>query len=170
MAGYEFFFAPHSRLSFPLDREPPSYSFLSLLVRLRLGSGSGSSRLVLLEEPVHATIDALLQRPDRLVAQSTFGLVDVVVAGHAAHNDRLASECGCLSENVGENLTDIADGDADLTVETPIALCTLIIAGGTPDSTGKVPEVHRCVVCDEESLAVDTLVIKGDSGRGSGGE
>ena len=37
-----------------------------------------------------------------------------------------------------------------------------------PDSAGKVPEVDGGVVCNEESLAVDALVIEGN-GRGSGG-
>lgn len=39
-----------------------------------------------------------------------------------------------------------------------------------PDGAGEIPEVNRGVVCDEEGLAVDALVIKGDGGRSGGGE
>jgi hypothetical protein len=39
-----------------------------------------------------------------------------------------------------------------------------------PDSAGKVPEVDGSVVCNEEGLAVDALVIERDGGGSGGGE
>lgn len=44
------------------------------------------------------------------------------------------------------------------------------MAGGVPDGAGKVPEVDGLVICDEEGLAVDALVVEGDSGGGGGDE
>ncbi len=43
------------------------------------------------------------------------------------------------------------------------------MAGGAPDGAGEVPEVAGGVVCDEEDLAVDALVVEGRGG-GAGGE
>lgn len=150
-------------------KTPLTCSFRSLLDGLRLDRG-GSGGLILLKEPVHTTINTLLQGPERLVAQCSLGLVDVVVAGHAAHDDGLSGESGCLSENAGNHLADIAKGDTELTVEVPVGLSSLVVTSGMPDGTGKVPEVNRSVICDEEGLAVDALVIEGNGGRSSGGQ
>jgi hypothetical protein len=124
----------------------------------------------LFKEPVHAAIDAFLQSPERLVAQGPLSLIDVVVASHAAHDDGLASESRCLAKNAGNHLADIAEGNTELAVEVPVRLGSLVVAGGVPNGAGKIPEVNRGVVCDEEGLAVDALVIEGNGGRSGGGE
>lgn len=44
------------------------------------------------------------------------------------------------------------------------------MAGSVPDGAGEVPEVDGLVVCDEEGLTIDALVVEGDSGGGGSGE
>jgi hypothetical protein len=145
-----------------------SCSFRSLLDVLCVDRGRGG--LVLLKEPIHAAIDALLQSPERLVAQCPLSLVDVVVASHAAHDDGLAGESRCLAKNTGNHLADVAEGDTKLTIEVPVGLCSLVVARGVPDGAGKVPEVNRSVVCNKEGLTIDTLVVEGDCRRRGGGK
>lgn len=157
----------HSIGLFYLIKEVTHLLIVSHVTRiLRLDSSS----LILLKEPVHTAVDTLLQSPQGLVAQGTLGLVDVVVAGHAAHDDGLAGEGGCLAKDAGKDLADVSKGDAELAVETPVTLSALIPAGSVPNGASEVPEVNGSVVCDEEGLAVDALMVEGYGGRSRSGE
>ena len=129
----------------------------------------GSSLLVLLEEPGDAPVDAVLQGPGGVVAQDRLGLCDVVVARHGGHDGALAGEGGGLLEDAEDDLAGEAHGGAEAAGEGPDALGALVVAGGAPDGAGEVPEVAGGVVCDEEDLAVDALVVEGRGG-GAGGE
>lgn len=129
----------------------------------------GSLLLFLLEEPVDAPSDALLQSVQGLVAQNSLGLGDVVVAGHGAIDYALAGEGRGAAEDVRKDLAEVAKGDAERAVEGPDLLGALVAAGGAPDGAGKVPEVDGGVVCNEEGLAVHALVVEGRGGGGGCG-
>ena len=131
---------------------------------------SGGGLLLLVEEPLDAPGDALLQGPAGLVAQDAAGLGDVEVARHARHGDLLLVEGGRLADDVAANLAQDAEDTADGLAEVPGAVGAGAVAGGGEDGAGKVPEVDRGVVGDEEGLAVDLFVVEGRGRGGGGGE
>lgn len=135
---------------------------------LRLNSHS--TRLLLLNKPRNTPIHTLLQRPQRLIPQHPLRLGNVVVPGHAAHNDSLARKRRLLVDDVEEDLTAEAQHKTQLPSQRPVPLCTLLVTGRSPYSAGKVPEVHRLVVGDEEGFAVDALVVEWLGGCAGGGE
>lgn len=130
---------------------------------------SGSVRL-LLQEPGHAALHALLQRPQRLVPEHPLGLGDVEVARLAGDGDLCLGEGGRALQHGAEDLAQHAEHAADLLAQRPDALVARLVPRGGEDGARKVPEVDGGVVGDEEDLAVDALVVERDGGRGSGGE
>lgn len=138
------------------------FFFLFLLIGLLLP--------LLLEEPRHAPVDALLQRPQGHVVEDPLGLGDVVVPRHGGHGDLLGGKGGLAAEDGGEDLAQEAEDVAEAGAHGPDARGALVVAGGAEDGAGEVPEVDGAVVGDEEGLAVDALVVeRGRGGRRPGG-
>lgn len=144
-------------------------SFVCFSFSRSLGLGLSIVDL-LVHEPLNAAGDALLEGPEGPVAEDTLGLGDVVVTGHAGEDDALAGKGGILADDVEEDLAAEAKSDAEVAGHSPPGAGTALVAGGTPDSAGKVPKVDGGVVGDEEGLAVDALVIQRHGGRGGGDE
>lgn len=168
MAYYAIRLYVHGQLNLghppPLYQDPSSDHASRCLLRL------DGAHLLLLQEPADAAGDALLQGPQRLVAQDALGLGDVVVARHGGHDGAVAGKRGGLADDAEEDLAAEAQGGAEAAGEGPDALGAGVVAGGAPDGAGKVPEVAGLVVCDEEGLAVDLFVVEGRDGGGGGGE
>ena len=135
--------------------------YLSILLSL------DCRRLVLLQEPLHASRDTFLQRPLGLVAQHALGLGDVEIPGHAGHSDLLLVERGRLAGDAAKDLAQDAQRAADALAQVPRAGRAARVAGGRPHGAGKVPKEDGAVVCDEKGLAVDLFVVEG-RGRGAG--
>lgn len=133
----------------------PSVVYL-FLPSLSLGGGN----LILLEEPAHASINALLHRPEGLVAKDRLGFCDVIVARHSRDGSAQLREGRFLLDDAEEDLGRHAEEGAHFAAELPDALGAGLVASSAPHGAGKVPEVYGGVVCDEEDLAVDSLVVE----------
>lgn len=121
-------------------------------------------------DPLHTTVNALLERPERFVMQNPLRLGDVIVTCHASHCDLEPSEGGRLAGQVAKRLAQDAEKAGKVLVEVPCALCPRDVASGVEHGAGKVPKVHGGVVGDEEGLAVDLFVVEGRGGGGGGAE
>lgn len=89
--------------SFGRFARPPS----TLNQSLRLGI-----LLLLFHKPPNAPVNALLQRPQRLVPQNPLGLVDVVVARHGRHHGPQLGKGRRLADEPKEDLARRAEEEA----------------------------------------------------------
>lgn len=126
--------------------------------------------LFVVEEPLDAAVDALLQGPLGLVAENHLGLCDVVVPRHGGQDGALLGKGRLLLDNRVEDFARHAEEQRCVARNLPDAGGAGLVAGGAPHGARKVPKVDGLVVCDEEDLAVDALVVEGRRGGGGGGE
>jgi hypothetical protein len=112
----------------------------------------------------HSSLESLGNANNRSVAQSSLGLLDTVVSRHAAVLDLLSSQVRHSQlEDPEDVLEQRCDEQTKVFGDGPHLTGRGCVAALLPCSTGKVPEVHGRVVCDEEGLAVHLLVAQGSN-------